>query len=128
MSMSMRGKSPSPTVKGTIFPYMVSLPSPNSFVHVAHVGLNKDGVIEASQGIDPSWKAVLEGHGLDCPENRRTPEIEQVPFSDGFWRGLDARKIDDKIGVKSQATQEKLAKHQPLNIRRRMPAPSFTMF
>ncbi|KAF8062239.1 hypothetical protein FPV67DRAFT_1421804 [Lyophyllum atratum] len=91
LSLSIRNKSPSSAARRTICPSMVSLPTPNSFVHVAHVGMNKDGVIEASKGIDPSWKAVLEGHSLR--DHGRLPPKTAVPepksFGEGFWRDLE---------------------------------------
>lgn len=36
---------------------------PASFLHVAHVGFNSKGVIEASKDIDPAWTALLQGSG-----------------------------------------------------------------
>ncbi|KAF8065161.1 hypothetical protein FPV67DRAFT_1419032 [Lyophyllum atratum] len=91
LSLSIRNKSPSSAASRPICPSMVSLPTPNSFVHVAHVGMNKDGVIEASKGIDPSWKAVLEGHSLRDHGRLppKTAEPEPVSFGEGFWRDLE---------------------------------------
>ncbi|KAE9406562.1 hypothetical protein BT96DRAFT_875535 [Gymnopus androsaceus JB14] len=42
-----------------ITPSMISLPKTQSFVHVGHIGLNNDGVIECSEGIDPSWLTII---------------------------------------------------------------------
>ncbi|KAG6895825.1 hypothetical protein C0992_012270 [Termitomyces sp. T32_za158] len=67
-------------------PSMISLPAANSFVHVAHVGLNKDGIIEATAGIDPSWRAILEGYGpYGFDEPIKVPE-RKISFGDAFWR------------------------------------------
>ena len=38
---------------------MISSPAPDSFRHLAHVGVNKDGIFEVSKDIDPSWKEML---------------------------------------------------------------------
>ncbi|KAF5384440.1 hypothetical protein D9615_003336 [Tricholomella constricta] len=122
LSLSMRSKSPSGNARGPIFPPMVSLPTPNSFAHVAHVGLNKDGVIEASKGIDPSWKAVLEGHGL---QGNRTQGSEQVSFGEGFWRVASNVEGMSTKGVIHQVAPEK--PEAQTKTRRRMPASSFTM-
>ncbi|KAG5639757.1 hypothetical protein H0H81_000037 [Sphagnurus paluster] len=99
---------------------MVSLPAPNSFVHVAHVGLNKDGVVEASEGIDPSWRALLEGHGLRGQTRTIDSELEHDLPTNAFWRGLDS-KTD--FSVDSKETLELQPK-----TRRRIPVPRFTVF
>jgi len=130
LSLSMRSKSPSGSGQKPIVPSMVSLPTPNSFVHVGHVGLNKDGVIEASKGIDPSWKAVLEGHSLRDHGRGplRTSEPEKLSFSEGFWRGLGTGTDENSTtGVNNPAVTQSGPDPQP-KIRRRNPAPSFTMF
>jgi len=38
---------------------MISLPKISSFVHVSHIGFDKDGGFEWSEGIDPTWMEVL---------------------------------------------------------------------
>ncbi|KAG6889948.1 hypothetical protein C0995_013475 [Termitomyces sp. Mi166 len=89
LSFSFRSKSSSDSGRPPVHPSMVSLPTANSFVHVAHVGLTKDGVIEATAGIDPSWRAILEGyshHGLD--ETIKVPE-KKMSYGDGFWRNRE---------------------------------------
>ncbi|KAJ3731490.1 hypothetical protein DFJ43DRAFT_999025 [Lentinula guzmanii] len=40
-------------------PSLISLPQPNSFVHIGHIGLGGDGLIECSEGIDPTWSGVI---------------------------------------------------------------------
>ncbi|KAG5340225.1 hypothetical protein C0989_002457 [Termitomyces sp. Mn162] len=89
LSFYLRSKSTSDSGRSSIQPSMVSLPTPNSFVHVAHVGLNKDGVIEATAGIDPSWRAILEGYSHhDFDEPIKVPE-KKISFGDAFWRNFD---------------------------------------
>lgn len=71
---------------------MVSLPTPNSFVHVAHVGMNESGTIEASQGIDPAWKAALLGHGPQSigPRFPRIADSQRIDIAERFRKGVEA--------------------------------------
>lgn len=68
---------------------MVSLPTANSFVHVAHVGLNEEGTMAASRGVDPSWTAVLVSHGLQ-DHNTQFTEPQQMDISERFRKGVEA--------------------------------------
>ena len=70
---------------------MISAPALHSFVHIAHVGINDDGAIEASDGVDPSWKAVLSGlHDGTSSREMAVPD-GQTTFVEGFWKGVDTR-------------------------------------
>jgi len=69
---------------------MISSPAPDSFRHVAHVGLNQDGIFEASQDLDASWKEMLtklQGHGVS-----EAIIVRHQDFVDGFWEGVGAVK------------------------------------
>ena len=49
---------------------MISRPTPGSFKHVAHVGFDTDGRIEASQHTDSEWVMAmreLQGDGAPLP-------------------------------------------------------------
>ncbi|RDB19730.1 Wiskott-Aldrich syndrome 1 [Hypsizygus marmoreus] len=120
LSFSMRSKSPTST--RSISPSMVSRPTPNSFVHVAHVGLNKEGVVEASKGIDPSWAAVLSGHGSEI---RNVDGEEHINFREGLLKGLEAIKSNNFTDQVNAGHENIVPPGMP---RRRLPAPSFTMF
>ena len=69
---------------------MISSPAPDSFRHLAHVGVNKDGIIEVSKDIDPSWKEMLtklQGHGVsEAIVNRHQDFVE------GFRKGVEANQ------------------------------------
>ncbi|KAJ4490384.1 hypothetical protein J3R30DRAFT_3693990 [Lentinula aciculospora] len=56
---------------------IISLPQTNSFVHVGHIGLGGDGVIECSEGIDPSWSSVITDlqHGNLAADEFRRKEL-----------------------------------------------------
>jgi neural Wiskott-Aldrich syndrome protein len=67
---------------------MISSPAPDSFKHVAHVGVNKNGIFEASKNLDASWKEMLtklQGHGVS-----EAVVIRHHDFVDGFWKGVEA--------------------------------------
>jgi Wiskott-Aldrich syndrome protein len=70
---------------------MISAPALHSFVHIAHVGINDDGAIEASEGVDPSWKAVLSGLHDGTSSREMVVPDGHTSFVDGFWKGVDTR-------------------------------------
>jgi Wiskott-Aldrich syndrome protein len=70
---------------------MISAPSPQSFVHVAHVGINNDGVIEATEGVDPSWKKALSGLQNVNVRMGSTADRRDAIFVDGSWKGRNTR-------------------------------------
>ncbi|KAF9467126.1 hypothetical protein BDZ94DRAFT_1156655, partial [Collybia nuda] len=87
-SRSLSAKSkPVSRSRSTISPSMVSAPTPNSFVHISHVGINKEGDVEASPGIDPSWKTTLSG--LQTYSKVGEATRERVDFSSSFWKGVE---------------------------------------
>ena len=66
---------------------IISSPAPDSFRHVAHVGVNANGVFEASKSLDTSWKEMLsqlQGHGVS-----EAVVIKHHDFVDGFWKGVE---------------------------------------
>jgi hypothetical protein len=84
---SKKGK-PSLTRKSPISTSMISAPVVESFIHEAHVGMSKEGVIEVSGNLDPSWTAIigeLQGYGI----NQRMVE-ENIDFIEGFMEGAKA--------------------------------------
>jgi len=67
---------------------MISSPAPDSFRHVAHVGVNANGLFEATKSLDPSWKEMLtqlQGHGVS-----EAVVMKHHDFVDGFWKGVEA--------------------------------------
>ncbi|ESK97029.1 proline-rich protein [Moniliophthora roreri MCA 2997] len=54
-TLSVTEASPQPTIT----PAMISMPRTNSFSHLAHIGLNRDGEVEGSEGVDPSWTRIV---------------------------------------------------------------------
>ncbi len=72
---------------------MISVPAPNSFRHVTHIGVGKDGVFEASTELDDSWKtmlASLQGYGVS-----EEMVIKHGDFVEGFWKGVEAVRTVD---------------------------------
>jgi hypothetical protein len=67
---------------------LISSPAPDSFRHVAHVGVNANGIFEASKDLDASWKEMLtqlQGHGVS-----EAVVLKHHDFVDGFWKGVEA--------------------------------------
>lgn len=80
---------------------MISSPAPDSFKHLAHVGVNKDGIFEVSKDIDPLWKDMLtklQGHGVsEAIVNRHQDFVE------GFLKGVETiQKIESSITERSE--------------------------
>lgn len=69
-------------------PNLISSPAPGTFVHLSHVGFDKKGQVEVSDGIEEGWTIMVEelkGHGVDDSmiEDDRS-------FVEGFWAGVKA--------------------------------------
>ena len=83
---------------------MISSPAPDSFRHVAHVGVNSNGVFEATKSLDASWKEMLtklQGHGVS-----EAVVVKHHDFVDGFWKGVEA--IQGPEGSKTERFDGKL--------------------
>ncbi|KAJ3930089.1 MAG: hypothetical protein NXY57DRAFT_963007 [Lentinula lateritia] len=68
---------PRPPMMG-ISTSIISLPQTNSFLHIGHIGLGRDGVIECSEGINPAWSKViteLQTHASLVPEALKRKEF-----------------------------------------------------
>jgi hypothetical protein len=93
---------------------MVSAPQADSFVHVAHIGINEKGIVETSKEIDQPWSALrkeLSGLGVTqsmCEEN--------LDFIEGFLAG--ARSVDKgPTSVAAKRKQECQSSSETLLVR-----------
>lgn len=78
---------------GSINRSMISIPAPNSFRHVTHIGVGKDGEFEASSELDDSWKTMLANfRGYGASEET---VIKHSDFVEGFWKGVEVVKTVD---------------------------------
>lgn len=120
---------------------MVSAPTPNSFIHVSHVGINRQGNVEASPGIDPSWKNVLSGLQSYSGDGEATHE--RIDFSSGFWKSVETigKTNNSETTLTNPSGDDSKSYYIFLwlalillkvtvkpKMRRRMPTPSFTTF
>ncbi|KAJ3551353.1 hypothetical protein NM688_g4753 [Phlebia brevispora] len=83
-----RKKSIYANLKRRLTPSMVSGPAPGSFVHVAHVGLDSKGRLEAAEHMGHEWTGLLEdleGHGVS-----RSVVEDDRDFVEGFITGVKA--------------------------------------
>jgi len=72
----------------------ISAPVPASFVHIAHVGINAEGIIETSKDIDPAWQILvqdLQAYGIS-----RDIVANNVEFVEGFLAGANLGKAKTK--------------------------------
>ncbi|PPR03387.1 hypothetical protein CVT24_012512 [Panaeolus cyanescens] len=71
---------------------MISGPAPESFKHVAHIGVSKEGVFEASKELDDGWKAMLESlQGHVSVDVLRRAEESDGEMSDASVYGRERR-------------------------------------
>lgn len=60
------------------------------------MGVNRDGIFEASRGLEGAWADVLrdmQGHGVG------EAVLRQSNFGDGFWQGVEAIRTGDNSDV-----------------------------
>ncbi|KAF8893041.1 hypothetical protein BD779DRAFT_1610000 [Infundibulicybe gibba] len=82
---------------------MISAPKLDSFVHVAHIGVNQEGVLEASQGLDSAWKGILANLQGGVHEKGGS---EHQGFVEGFWSSVETvrRNSDEGKSVSSSSS------------------------
>lgn len=81
-------------------PAIISAPEPSSFVHVAHVGINADGIVETSKDIDPSWAVLIKDlHGYGISQDL---VVENLDFIEGFFAG--AKRAKPQTSLKNSRT------------------------
>ncbi|KAH9474695.1 hypothetical protein JR316_0013160 [Psilocybe cubensis] len=93
----LSGSNRSKSLTGSISRSLISSPAPQSFKHIAHVGVNKDGLFEASKDLDSAWKIMLEdlqGHGVSD-----AIVVRQSNFVDGFWKEVEAIRMVEGSSV-----------------------------
>ncbi|PPQ92182.1 hypothetical protein CVT25_008956 [Psilocybe cyanescens] len=93
----MSGTNRSKSLTGSISRSLISSPAPHSFKHIAHVGVNKEGLFEASKDLDGAWKTMLEdlqGHGVSD-----AIVVRQSNFVDGFWKEVEAIRMIEGSNV-----------------------------
>lgn len=72
---------------------MISAPSPGTFVHVAHVGLDEKGRIDATPNLEPGWTMILEElHGYGVTDNMVEKDFN---FVEGFLAGAKASLVQE---------------------------------
>ena len=72
---------------------MISAPSPGSFVHVAHVGLDAKGKVESTPNVEPGWTMILEElQGYGVTEKMVDKDFN---FVEGFLAGAKASLIQE---------------------------------
>lgn len=92
-----------PAQPAHLSPSMIS--SPKAFVHVAHVGINERGVVEATKGLDPVWASLVgELRGHRATDSIIQSDTEHVA---GFLEGgkVLTRKTDSLQRHGKHATQ-----------------------
>lgn len=76
------------STSGSITRNLISSPTPNSFKHVAHIGVNKEGLFETTKDLGDHWNAMLtdlQGHGVS-----EAVVLQHSDFVEGFWKGFEA--------------------------------------
>ena len=69
---------------------MISSPVPDSFRHIAHMGVDEKGCVSSSWNVAPEWTKLLhklEGYGVDAEMVE-----ENIEFVKGFLAGAEAMR------------------------------------
>ncbi|CDO68594.1 hypothetical protein BN946_scf184996.g25 [Trametes cinnabarina] len=94
-------KSTSPSTRTrTVFPVprrispsMISSPSPGTFMHVAHLGVDSEGYIDASPNVEQGWTMILEElQGYGVSEKMVSQDLD---FVEGFLAGAKAKLVQE---------------------------------
>ncbi|KAF9269460.1 hypothetical protein L218DRAFT_850339 [Marasmius fiardii PR-910] len=83
---SLRSKERSASVSertSKVTTAMISLPRSSSFAHLAHIGINDNGEVEGSDGVDPSWSRVVSESQVNTG-NRYTVTKDTIGCFHGF--------------------------------------------
>ncbi|KAF9011955.1 hypothetical protein BDQ17DRAFT_1537762 [Cyathus striatus] len=93
-STSMKGRANSTHRSQPIHPSSISSPAPNSFVHVSHIGVSKDGIFEASKNIDPAWKNLISNMHFRGSEPTTYDYSQSV---NKMWREFDLEDASSPV-------------------------------
>ncbi|KAI0643845.1 hypothetical protein C8Q79DRAFT_914436 [Trametes meyenii] len=80
-----------------VSPSMIAGPSPGTFMHIAHVGVDDDGRIAASPNVEPGWTFLLEelqGFGVSVGADEKMGPHE-LDFVEGFLAGAKANLVHE---------------------------------
>lgn len=91
---------------------MISSPTPGTFVHVSHVGLDAKGRFESTANIEPGWTMILdelEGYGVTGNMGEK-----DFDFVEGFLAGAKASLVQE---LKKTSTAAKI-RRTPTGMRR----------
>ncbi|KAJ3001913.1 hypothetical protein NUW54_g6140 [Trametes sanguinea] len=76
-----------------VSPSMISSPAPGTFMHVAHIGIDGDGCIDASPNVEPGWTMILEElQGYGVSEKMVSQDLD---FVEGFLAGAKAKLVQE---------------------------------
>ncbi|OSD00482.1 hypothetical protein PYCCODRAFT_684034 [Trametes coccinea BRFM310] len=91
-SLSMPTGTTTPTPR-RVSPSMISSPAPGTFMHVAHMGIDSDGCIDASPNVEPGWTMILEElQGYGVSEKMVSHDLD---FVEGFLAGAKAKLVQE---------------------------------
>jgi len=99
---------------------MISPPQQHSFLHVAHAGINDNGVVETSKDIGPSWNKIK--HDLSAYGFTKSICDEQLDFIEGYLVGSKAAEKTRKPSPAEKAKDESV---EPQRRLRRKPVTKF---
>jgi len=90
---------------------MISQPQPNSYVHVVHVGFNKDGFIETSRD-NPAWASTV--NGLRGAGVTQSICVEQMDYVEGFLTGkFELPKPVEQVTVEAPPVRKRTLRRKP---------------
>ncbi|KAI9056454.1 hypothetical protein FKP32DRAFT_1465244 [Trametes sanguinea] len=76
-----------------VSPSMISSPAPGTFMHVAHIGIDSEGCVDASPNVEPGWTMILEElQGYGVSEKMVSQDLD---FVEGFLAGAKAKLVQE---------------------------------
>ncbi|KAI0753298.1 hypothetical protein C8Q80DRAFT_1267709 [Daedaleopsis nitida] len=117
--------SPAAGAGRKLSPAMISAPSPGTFVHVAHVGLDEKGRIESTPNLEPGWTMILEElHGYGVTDNMVAKDFN---FVEGFLAGAKASLVQElqKTSAAAKAMRSRTGDDKPTRPVQRKKVPGY---
>ena len=96
-------------------------------MHVAHVGLDGAGRIEASQNVEPGWTMILEelhGFGVPPEEIKMVERRDSLDFVEGFLAGAKASLVQELRKTSTAARSKRSHAGEFLSVPRGTCAPT----
>lgn len=112
-----RRKPLPPTPTNQLSTAMISPPAPGTFIHVAHMGIDEKGRIEASENVAPGWTMMLKELKGHDPAGKLLDE--QTDLAASFWTGVKAASVRSRVQTTDIPVPDQTRTQDPASGKRR---------